>query len=237
MRIFEVRPGHTKQGGSLINASHKWGLPGVACNSCGQTWGNVGIAYPSVDLTSLPFEKRYRDLRPVSLDELNELRRMVAPLLPDGAPLPPGTSFGALTGTATGTFDDVAWLNPWTMLVQSDVLIRLQRAAVHTPVAIRPELMFSGRKVPDLLELELEPCAKIPKEAPQSDDKPCRRCGYVALNKPVRIAVELSSLPQKVDLFRGRDYTTLIFATERLVEAAQHLNLTNIKFNEVDVST
>lgn len=237
MRIFEVKPDDTSEASGLFNASHKWGLPGVVCTACGQIWSQTGVAYPSVDLTSLPSEKRYRDLRPVSLDELNELRRAVLPLLPKDVPLPPGTAFGALTGTAQGTFDDVEWINSWTMLVQSEVLKRLQYAGVRTPVSVRPTLAFKGRDTLDLLELELEPHAKMSTEALLSDDAPCQCCGYIGLSTPEHITVEFSSMPQKVDLFRGRDYTTLIFATERFVKAAQHLNLTGVKFHEVDIST
>lgn len=235
MRLFEVLPDVRWRRGE-IDATHKWGLPGLTCATCGATWSAVGLAYPSVDLSALPSEKRYRDRWPVTLGELDELRHPIIPLMPDGSIPPPGTHFGPLVGKTKGTFGDFAWLNPWTLLIRSEALERLCYADMHMPIGVRPALTYSEKDPPDLLELQIEPKAKTalgslpPNAVPQ-----CRSCGRQALTLPEYIVIEQSSIPQNLDLFRGQDFTTLIFATERFAEAVQNLKLTGMVFREVDV--
>ena len=52
---------------SLIEATHEWGLPGVICPVCGNTWSNDGLAHPLISLSDLPLERDYRIPRAVPL--------------------------------------------------------------------------------------------------------------------------------------------------------------------------
>lgn len=236
VRLFEVRPDDKSSNSYTIDASHKWGLPGLSCSVCGQTWSTTGVAYPLVDLSALSSEKRYRNVSPVTLDELNKLRNALLPLMPNDSVSPPGTDFGPLTGKARGTFGDFVWPNPWTLLIRSEALDLLNSAGVSTPSPARPSITFRGKDSPDLLEFQLEPYAQVSSGTLLPDAlSPCRSCGHNDLCMPEHLVIERSSIPQNLDIFRARDFTTLILATERFMEAVQNLKLTDILFHEVDV--
>ncbi|MGH9904056.1 MAG: SitI6 family double-CXXCG motif immunity protein, partial [Pyrinomonadaceae bacterium] len=209
---------------------------GVSCQRCGSTWSNVGLAYPAIDLSVLPNEKRYQSAKPVSLEDFDELQRAILSLMPDNSLPPPGTRFGPLVGVARGIFGDFAWLNLWTMLVRSQALERLHVAGVRTPIGVAPMLAFKNRQSPDLLELQIEPHAKL---ASSSFSvlllATCPSCGRDPNSLPEHLVIEASSVPKHVDLFRARDFTTLILATEEFAEAVQNLKLTGVIFQEVAV--
>src|SRR5947209_1120664 len=122
--LYEIVPDDSYH--HYIEARHRWGLPGVRCEACGATWGNVGVAYPAVDLSGLPNSRPYTKRWPVPWTEFVSLRAVVLSLLPPGAIVPPGTGLGPLIGRANGTFPDVAWQHPWTMLIRSEALARLR---------------------------------------------------------------------------------------------------------------
>src|SRR5438270_7207641 len=106
-----------------VDAAHRWGLPGLkGCPGCGATWAMTGVAYPTIDLGKMPNVDRYRNVWPVPISELNELRLPICDLMWPGAFLPPGTAFGPLEGTVTGACDLIEWLNPWTLLAQGIVV-------------------------------------------------------------------------------------------------------------------
>lgn len=235
--LFEVLPDDDVWGNQYyINASNKWGLPGVTCPLCRQTWASVGLAYPSVDLTRLPNEKRYREFKPVALEELEDLKTVIEPLAPKGAILRPGTDFGPLVGTARGKFADFAWVNSWTLLIQREALNKLLAARVKMPKAAPTLLTYRSKDAPELLELEIEPYTKISQSSFKSGIPPsCPSCGRDELIKPKRFTIDRSSVPQNLDMFKGRDFTTLILATEQLADAVKTLHLNNILFREVKV--
>lgn len=237
MRLFEVQPDDDWESKYEIDASHKLGLPGVKCSVCGRTWSTTGIAYPSVGSSVLPSDKRYRDVWPVSLDEIEELRRPLIDSFSNGAVLPPGTEFGPLVGMAQGTFGDFVWLNPWTLLIKSEALSSLIHNGVRMPKAVRPILTFGGNGFVDILELQIEPRARLDLTPTQSDSESrCRACGYKLFRKPKELIIERSSIPQDFDLFRAQDFTTLIFATQKFVEAVEDLKLTAVVFHKVAVT-
>jgi len=235
-RLFTVCPDDANWRGGEIDAANKWGLPGVICPRCGATWSNVGLSYPAVDLSILPNEETYRKARPVRLEVFIELQRPILPLMPDGSIPPPGTRFGPLIGEAKGVFDDFAWLNLWTLLIESQALERLHLAGVCTPIGIRPNLTFRGRTSSNLLELQLEPHGKIAPSAFTVNVLPsCPSCGRNPNSLPERLVIEAPSIPKNQDLFRARDFSALILATERFAVAVQNLKLAGVVFHEVAV--
>lgn len=236
-RLFEVKTDVAKWGklyDYIIHDEHKWGLPGVKCSMCGATWGNVGLAYPSIDLSALSNEKRYRNVWPVPLEELEELRRPIRQLVGDEIYLPPGTDFGSLVGSAKGNFGDFAWVNSWTLLIRREVLQALKSSGVSMPIGVPAQLRFAKRNQPEFLELQIEPYAML--VFPPSTPQPCPACDRLGISLPEQIIVEEPSIPTDVDLFRARNFTTIILATERFMEATQSLKLTDISFQEVLVS-
>lgn len=234
MTLYEVGPTVVSQSiGNEIDASHKWGLPGVKCPLCGATWGSVGVAYPSVDLSCIASQKRYHKSWPVPLDELEELRLSISYLLPNNLPLPPGTQLGPLIGNAKGPFEDFVWNGYWDILVKASVLTHMRAIGVRLSVGVHPLLKFRGNQKEDLLELQIEPLAKmIP---PPNSASICPACGRWAIERPSEIIIDGSSLPTDVDLFRVVNFATIILATEQFAEAVRNLKLTGITFKQVKV--
>jgi len=235
LNLFRVRPDYASAGNGLVDGMHEWGLPGVDCTGCGSTWGVVGPAYPSVDLSTLSNEEVYRNSWPVSLEEFVERRRPILPLMPDASVPEPGTPFGPLIGKARGVFTDFVWLNPWAPLIQSRALDRLREAGVRTPIGVPPFLRFRGKNPPALLELQIEPHGKMAPAAVTNSEPSCLSCGRNPNSVPEHIVIDALSIPKDLDLFRAEDFPTVILATQKFVEAAEALKLRGIGFHQVAV--
>ena len=212
MRVFELKvDDEAVSPTSDMRARHVWGLPGTQCDTCNATWSNTGLAYPSVDLSSLPSPDRYKVLWPVALAEFEQLRRPIAELMPAGSVLAPGTDFGPLTGTVEGKFGDFAWPNSWTLLVRQETYELLLRGGARMPKGVPTSLTFRESFPGILLELEIEPLARISRPSlPDLDINRCQACGGNPFKVPDHIEVELSSIPEHVDLFRLREFATII---------------------------
>lgn len=234
MILYEVIPSQeTKNIISVVEASHKWALPGVRCNLCGATWGSSGVAYPLIDLSGLSCEKRIRELDswPIPLDELEELKRQIANLLPHNLPLPSGTQFGPLVGSAEGPFEDIVWNGYLDILVKADVLEQMRSAGAQLSVGVRPRLIFRGKHKTDLFELQIEPRARMvpPPDSPST----CSACGRWGIKRPEEVIIKETSVPDDVDLFRIIDFATIILATERFSEIVRNHGITGIDFRQV----
>lgn len=238
MKLHQVQPNEASlQNVEGINARHKWGLPGVQCSECGETWAQTGIAYPSVDLSDLPGEEQYRSLWPVPMEIFEERRKSVLPLIPDRSVPPPGTALGPLVGQIQGWFGDFAWANPWTLLIQPKPLAQLRTEGVRVPNAVRAQLTPKKTNVQELFEFELEPKVRVSTSSILSNSVPrCKFCGRDPLKLARKISILGSSIPSDIDVFRDSLFTTLIFATDRFVEAVNNLELSGLEFDEVEVS-
>jgi uncharacterized double-CXXCG motif protein len=239
IKIFEVRSDDDAWGKQFdynIIASHKWGLPGVTCPLCRQSWTSVGLAYPSVDLSQLSNDKAYREFNNVPLEVYEELKSAILPLIPKGSILEPGTDFGPLIGAAKGNFSDFIWVTPWALLTQPRVLDQLHERGVKMPKAVPAILKLKGKETREFLELEIEAHTNIAASAYRSKiPAPCAACGRQGLKRPMKIVIEGSSVPGHVDIFRGRNFPTLLLSTERFAEAVKDLRLSNILFQPVDI--
>jgi uncharacterized double-CXXCG motif protein len=227
-QLFELVPDESYT--NDIEARHMWGLPGVRCDTCGATWANVGVAYPTADLSALNDAERYTRGWPVPWSEFEERRKAVLPLLPPGAMAPPGTGLGPLVGRARGTFADVVWPNPWTMLVASQPLALLREKDIGQLAGAVAHL--KGAEAPQLVELEIEPLGRLaPGSVPTVD--PCRVCGRVALTRPSEVIIDEASIPPDRHFFRLSDLTTMIVATAHAVQALHELELRGFRYSEV----
>lgn len=238
MRTYEIRPDEKQWSRYEIDGSHKWGLPGVQCLTCGNTWTSVGLSYPSTDLSSLPTSERYFKKGAVSVEAMEELRRPLRAIMPPDALLKPGSTFGPLSGKAYGQIGDVAFCGSWTLLMRKEALRTLQRAGVQGLVGVPANLKWTRGTVPiELLELNIEPHGLLaPSLLPPEGVPTCSVCGYRKLKAPTQMVLTHSSLPKGIDIFRGRDFTTHIFATDRFVEAVQKFKLTGILCEEVGIT-
>lgn len=231
MRVFDCNPDETTDDYEL-DATSKWGLPGVKCPTCGSTWGTTGVEYPTVDISDEPFAAEYTRDWPVSLEELERLAARIRARFPEGAPLPPGTNFGTLTGTASGNFPDFVWLSSWSLLIKRDAYAQLRDKSVRMPAAIAPELRLPKNQVNDLLVLEILPLVSLAPASFLPGDEPCESCGREGRQVDVPI-VSRDSIPSDVDVFRPRNFPTYILGTERFKEAVDELGLKGMVFQEL----
>ncbi|HZI09638.1 MAG TPA: double-CXXCG motif protein [Myxococcus sp.] len=235
-RFFWLREDETaaaRYGGS-INAWHKWGLPGAKCHACGVTWTSSGHEYPCVDLSQLPDVKEFEKPRPEPFSEFARLRERVRPLAPPNADLPPGTGFGPLEGTASGTFGPITWVGGLLLLMRKDALDGLQAEGVRGLLACRTELRFRRKDAPELLDLQLEPRGRLhPDCIPPDVPPPCTTCGRRGFRRPDQPILDAASLPADLELFRVGNYATMVIGTERFLEAVHRLKLDGITFTEL----
>lgn len=239
MRLFRVttpddefRPTPTYS----IEARHRWALPGVDCPVCGETWSNVGLSYPAFDLSSLPNVKQYEKARAVPLDVWNRLREAVKPVVPAGTLLEPGATFGPLVGTAQGQFGDFAWLSKWRLFLQKSTLSRLESAGIHSLVTVPTQLTARGEPVPELLELHIEPGAWLVHG--EREVEPCSGCGRREFSRTSGqpLVIDRATVPAGRLLFRLRDLSTHIIATQEFRDAVASFQFSNIKFENIEVS-
>jgi uncharacterized double-CXXCG motif protein len=222
-----------------LNAASRWGLPGSEpCPVCGLHGGGSVARYPCVDLSHLPEreQKKLSDPWPVPYEEFVRLRELVRPLAPPGAELKPGTRFGPLTGTASGYFGQLFMQNPWSLCLGREALEKLWAAGVRglqgCPLAVR----FRQKNHPELLEVQLESRGAFhPDCLPRNREPPCPTCGRdegYSLPRPPLLAS--ASLPEDLDVFRLADWSALILASERMVDAVRRLGLDGAVFQEVE---
>ena len=234
MRWYELRP--PEETSYDIDATHQWGLPGVKCDVCGATWGNVGTSYPTVDLSSLPNASRYKNLWQVSRSELDALRQPIAPLLPPGAPLPPGTDFGCLEGRMTGKLSShVAWRHSWDVLFHADIFDALN-AIGSIRLTGAPANLKSRRPV-SLIEIQADCHGRMAAVSlPPGGWVTCEGCGREGVTRPDKLVIDRESVTSAPDLFRLGDLTTAIVASHALVTLIRSLGLSGAAIEELDVA-
>lgn len=235
MELFEVLRDDANLGTGRLDASHKWSLPGVICPHCNATWGSAGLEYPVVDLSSLPGERAYRDTGAVPLNEFIRLRNDVASLMEPDALLLPGTQFGPLVGKGAGRFAaDFVWLTLWTLLITKEGFAWLTERVPNLK-GVSPRLTFAGER-PTLLELYLEPLGELVLLPADDDEDPCDACGRNPTPLPDEIVVVKSSIPTNQHIFRGRNFNTVLLATDRFVKAVEDLGLVGLVFKQVRIA-
>ncbi len=238
MKLFEVLPDDDGFGGNyLINAAHKWSIPGVACPVCGFKGSVVGIAYPdfclSPDIDKEPYENGW----PVTPERIRELTVPFGALTSRGLPVLAGTEFGPLSGKASGRFGDVTWLNDWTPLIRREALAALTRHGIEGVDAVLPEIEPRSKAKPfEHLELCIRPHVR----AHEPDLRLCRECG-IPLDpapetiEPYRPVIVGKTFPKGLHIARVVEVPAYIVASEEFVDAAGELGLTDVRFEELNV--
>ena len=237
MRLFEISPNNTISG-IWVNATHKWAIPGIKCTACGTTWANTGLAYPGVDLSYLPCVEAYQDQWPIAPDRFDELRDKVLPLVPPKSLVLPGTEFGPLTGDIQGQFDQAVfiWVNPWTLLLRRDAQQYFHNSGVILPITLDTDLTYKGKLCSTLVELQIEARASILQyDKTTRSETACFLCGHHPMLRPEPVIIQEACLPDDLDLFRLREFTTLILATERFFRVCQELAITDLLFREARI--
>jgi uncharacterized double-CXXCG motif protein len=231
MRYFIIQEDKSLGYTGFVNAGHKWGLPGVICPACKSTWAGTGTDYPSVDLTPVAALASFERPGAKPIEEYERMRELVRPLLPPGAVVEPGSSFGPLVGNAQGRFGQFVSNYSDVLLVRREALEKLQAEGLRGLKGCRMEVRFRQRNSPELLELELLPVGRLhPRCLPPTREPPCPRCGREGLSLPKQPVLDAATLPPHLDLFRLLDMSTLVICTERFSEACQRLGLDGIVF-------
>jgi uncharacterized double-CXXCG motif protein len=232
MRYFSIEEDKSLGYTGFVNARHKWGLPGIdTCPGCKSTWADISKSYPSVDLTPVAALADFEKARAEPIEEYERLRELVRPLLPPGAMMDPGSSFGPLVGNAQGRFGQFVSNYSCLLLVRREALEKLQGEGLRGLKGCRLEVRFRQRNSPELLELEILPVGRLHRDClPPTREPPCPRCGWEDITLPKTPVLDAATLPKNLDLFRLEDFPTVIVCTERFVEASQRLSLDGVVF-------
>jgi uncharacterized double-CXXCG motif protein len=214
-----------------IDAKRRYGLPGLSCDACGQTWITTGLDYPAADLSALPNKDRFADRRPVGLREFRQLADQVQPLIPAGLPLAPASELGPLIGKARGPFAAISWLNRWTPVCTSQVA-DLLRAEGDLGSYVQADIRIS--EPVSLWERQIEARVHICGYA--SIGKRCDVCGLPAERPPGPIAVDRRSIPESGMIFRVLEVPTRVVATERFVSLVESNHLSGVAFEELSLA-
>ncbi|NMO20859.1 hypothetical protein HPC49_30085 [Pyxidicoccus fallax] len=236
-RFFDVLLGDYRSQKGGYNAAHKWGLPGVSCPDCKATWAGSGLDYPAVDLSGHSVAKKLsKAYLEEDFEEFERLREQVRALLPPGHPLLPGTTFGPLVGKARGPFSALIHQSPGTLLIQPDALELLQREGLRGLRGCRTEMRFSPKGIPEMLNLHIEPSGLLHSDCiPRGTPPPCPKCGRHGFRLPDEPILDAASLPDDLDLFRLRNFATLLIVTERFKAAVERHGLDGLTLRELPV--
>jgi uncharacterized double-CXXCG motif protein len=238
MKFYRVEQDPSPRYTGYLNASHKWGLPGVTpCPTCRAGGAGTGLEYPCVDLSGLPPHelKKLSDPWPVPPEEIERLRELVRPLAPIGARLEPGTQLGPLEGTGLGYFGQLFMQDSWAFFMRREALERLQAAGLRGLQGCPIRVRFRTKHAPELLEMQLEMRGLYHPDCLPPDRKPpCPTCGNETFKRPEPVILDAASLPTDLDLFRLRQGSTNILVTEPFVDAARRLELDGVRFQELE---
>ena len=239
MKFYRLTKDPSPRYTGSLNASHPWGLPGVEpCPTCKCGGAGTGLEYPCIDLSGLPPHelKKLSDFWPVPSEEIERLRELVRPLAPKGAVLEPGTLFGSLKGTGLGYFGQFFMEDPWTLCVRREALERLKEAGLRGLHGCPIQVRFRTKHAPELFEMQLEMHGLYhPDCLPPDRRPPCPTCGNEFFVRPDPVILDAASLPSDLDLFRLRQGSTNVLASERFVETVRRLALDGVLFQELEV--
>ncbi|NNB86710.1 SitI6 family double-CXXCG motif immunity protein [Corallococcus exiguus] len=236
MKFFRLRPAEGPRFTGFLDGVHQWGLPGGLCPVCEASPGGLGEAYPSVDLSGWRHRRELAEARQVPLEEYERLRELLRPHTPPGALLLPDAEFGILRAKASGRWGALHLPYAWLLVMQREALVRV-RGAGFDLLASDMDLHFRG-KTPrvELVEIELHPRGRLHDGCfPGGRERPCERCGRQGDRLPGAPVLDGRTLPTDMDLFRLSDYTTVIIANERFVDAMTRLEMEGVVFKELPV--
>lgn len=228
---------HRRSRWQRLEPRRRWSLDGIACPTCGETWGYI-LAFPSINLAGHPAEPLFRSQpgrTAVSYSEALRRWQLVSSLFPSDLPLIPWSAhLGPLLGKASGHFGDFVWPSIGNVTLRTETLERLASAAVRLPESVPVQMTYASHDPPVLRELELPIAARWSPAVLSLDSVwQCDECGRRTIRNPGQIVLDAASIPDGCDVFRWQDLTTRVLVTERLVEAAKELRLTDVAFHEV----
>ena len=99
-------------------------------------------------------------------------------------------------------------------------------------------MLFRPKGIPELLDLHIEPQGLLhPDCIPASTPPPCPKCGRYAFWLPKQPILDKASLPKDLDLFRLRNFATVLVVTERFKKVVERFELDGLTFRELPVQS
>jgi len=237
MKIYRALESRSRSSGYFIG-EHLWNLPGISCSRCKEVWATTGVAYPAIQLSEFIDLKNAQKESVVDVDEFIKLEAMVLDRFPHLEIITPGTSFGNLVGTLRGrNFTDFVPSTPWTLLMQEDTLNALSNSGTldrleYGRVQLKDDSLVPGT----LFEAQLMPRGHlILSSNGLTEDSACSLCGRRSITLPPRMKVTANSIPDELNLFRLANFTTIVVATQKFVDAYIQLKLTGLEFDEIEI--
>ena len=253
MKAYEIKPDDDNWPHNYcINASHKWGLPGVECSNCGFTGGWVGSQYPALSLPKEISPEPYLDRFPVSPEMQKKLQAALLKRWKSGIQLHPGTDFGPLVGTGSGKCGDFGWVNNWTPLITREASEKLKSKGISELNLVKTEISWRRKKAPEYFELNILPSLKLAPSyiAALGETSTCKTCGTTRRKKELSTRKErlshaeleyypvlaAHSFPKEWSLLRVDGWEAKIVASEAFRDAVIGVGLVNVLFVEIAIS-
>jgi uncharacterized double-CXXCG motif protein len=216
-----------------IEGERRHYLPGTHCPVCDQYRAEVGVGYPTVDVSAARQVIRRLVADNIELSEYEELRAALVEHVPPELPLMPGVGFGSFKGKHGGVALDFMW---WVgeLFVSRHAANSLQTSKARFRSA-EAHFQTRGGKTLDVVEIEAWPVARLhPSCAPAGTLPPCPKCGrwVVKTTTPILVA---DTIPAQDDVFRALGATSRIFVTSRFADALTSHGLRGCSLRPVEV--
>lgn len=210
-------------------------LPQVACETCGDTWSESEVWFPSLSLVKGTDPSEFDEDETVNVLGLEALRRRLKGMKGRKLNLVPGTGIGPVHARIPARATDFVWCG-FRLLATRRAVIQLAKRGVYLPYG--PAVVQKGKeKTLSYLALELNPVPLLDRNTLQRTTLTlCKACGGVRARDP-RAAEDVvggyvrSRMPKNVGLVRVHEsFVTL--ATDEMIDAVKTLGLTGLMFKE-----
>ena len=230
MKFFSIRPSNKNEFG-YVTVNNKWGLPGVECNDCKETWANTGINYPTINLEELDERHLFEKPKVVDVLTYRKLVGIIKTHFPQLEMLTPGTRFGNLVGKLDGKpFNNFVPSFPTDILIEEILLKSLSETKLNLPNWVQVNLV-NKNNTRKIYEFELLPKGKLLN--PIITNQVCKTCEHESVIKPNSLIVDKESVPRNLDIFRLSNFSTIMVASERFVEKIKELKIESVEFGRI----
>lgn len=212
-----------------LELKRQWRIPGVDCATCGAQWADAATIYASTSLEDLENSVSFIAPRNVPLDEFLALRNAVESANPEILELPPGTQFGRLVGEIHGQCTDLAVFPIASVLISLKAFKRLA-SVLEMPATVAVNCLNNDESTDTILELDLPLLGNLTNPTITGSPDPCASCGRVGKSWPTDPVVEVAERNASVNLFRLRNFSTMIIASEKFVQTYKKLGMRGLKF-------
>lgn len=243
-RAYLIREGNLRY---ELSAWHGCCLMGIRCPECDDIWAASGISYPSIDCLTVSSADKCvsrhlldiaedqqmdiaKDPQIMSLQDYEQVRSALAPILGDRRPLMPGVDFGHLRGEGAGTFGDFAWPDSWTPVVRKSVFEDMLDAGFDL-TGVPAALKLRGGKHDHYIEIEAPPTARL---SALHGMRICGTCGRPDVNDFRRI-IDAASFDDSIPVQRILEYSTTVVVNALFAEYIRDRSLTEVTVTPLHV--